>query len=127
MLAVPTRSQRQDLPDTVAVVGAERGAAVRRADCRRRRPGRAAQAVRRRQHRRARLRDGAVRWSVKLAAEKPLAADAERVYVAAGEAIHALDGGRRLRSRGASVGGRPITAAAAGARRLGDRGRRPAT
>ena len=55
------------------------------------------------------LRDGAVRWSVKVAAEKPLAADAERVYVADGEAIHAFsaaDGSVAWRT----VAGRPITA-----------------
>jgi outer membrane protein assembly factor BamB len=56
------------------------------------------------------LRDGAVRWSVTLAAEKPLAADGDRVFVAAGEAIHALsatDGSVAWRT----VVGRPITAA----------------
>ena len=36
------------------------------------------------------LADGAVRWSVTLAAEQSLAADDDRVYVASGEAIHAL-------------------------------------
>jgi outer membrane protein assembly factor BamB len=55
------------------------------------------------------LRDGAVRWSVTLTAEKPLAADGDRVYVAAGDAIHALsaaDGTVAWRA----VAGRPITA-----------------
>ena len=56
------------------------------------------------------LRDGAVRWSVGLAAEKPLAADGDRAFVVAGEAIHALsaaDGTVAWRT----VVGRPITAA----------------
>ncbi len=56
------------------------------------------------------LRDGAVRWSVTLAIEKPLATDGERVYVAEGETIHALsaaDGTEAWRT----VAGRPITAA----------------
>ena len=55
------------------------------------------------------IADGAVRWSVDLAAEKPLAADDERVYVAAGEVIHAhsaADGRVVWRA----VAGRPITA-----------------
>jgi outer membrane protein assembly factor BamB len=55
------------------------------------------------------LSDGAERWSVMLAAEKPLAADADRIYVADAEAIHALrakDGRVAWRA----VAGRPITA-----------------
>ena len=36
------------------------------------------------------LRDGAPAWSAELRAEQSLGADADRVYVAAGEAIHAL-------------------------------------
>jgi outer membrane protein assembly factor BamB len=37
------------------------------------------------------LEDGREAWKKELAAEKPLASDEERVYVAAGEAIHALN------------------------------------
>ena len=37
------------------------------------------------------LRDGALLWSTELRAEQSLAADADRVYVASGEAIHALN------------------------------------
>ena len=36
------------------------------------------------------VRDGALLWSTELRAEQSLAADGERVYVASGEAIHAL-------------------------------------
>jgi PQQ-like domain len=38
-----------------------------------------------------RITDGTLAWSTELAAEKALASDAERVYIAAGDAIHALD------------------------------------
>ena len=37
------------------------------------------------------LTDGTHVWTTDLAAEKPLVADAERVYIIAGEALHALD------------------------------------
>ncbi len=37
-----------------------------------------------------RLRDGTLAWTTELPAEQPLAADAEHVYVASGEAVHAL-------------------------------------
>lgn len=37
------------------------------------------------------LEDGRALWKIDLAAEQPLAADAERIYVAAGPEIHALD------------------------------------
>jgi outer membrane protein assembly factor BamB len=36
------------------------------------------------------LRTGALMWTTNLGAEQPLAADVERVYVASGEAVHAL-------------------------------------
>jgi outer membrane protein assembly factor BamB len=55
------------------------------------------------------LTDGAVRWTVPLAAAKPLAADEQRVYVADGEMLHALsvtDGKVAWRM----VAGRPMTA-----------------
>jgi outer membrane protein assembly factor BamB len=38
------------------------------------------------------VRDGAEAWRVELRAEQPVAVDGTRVFVAAGEAIHALDG-----------------------------------
>jgi outer membrane protein assembly factor BamB len=38
-----------------------------------------------------RLTDGKPLWTYKVAAEHPLASDADRVYVASGEALHALD------------------------------------
>lgn len=55
------------------------------------------------------MTDGAVRWTVPLAAAKPLAADDQRVYVADGEMLHALsaaDGKVAWRV----VAGRPMTA-----------------
>ena len=55
------------------------------------------------------MTDGAVRWTVPLAAAKPLAADDKRVYVADGEMLHALsaaDGKVAWRV----VAGRPMTA-----------------
>ena len=52
------------------------------------------------------LRDGALLWSTELRAEQSLAADGDRVYVASGEAIHALG----------AVDGRVAWRAPAGAR-----------
>lgn len=55
------------------------------------------------------MTDGAVRWTVPLAAAKPLAADDQRVYVADGEMLHALsaaDGKVAWRV----AAGRPMTA-----------------
>jgi outer membrane protein assembly factor BamB len=56
------------------------------------------------------LSDGRLVWMAEVAAEKPVATDAERVYVAAGEAIHALNAttGAVLWRVGA---GGPVTAA----------------
>lgn len=56
------------------------------------------------------LADGAHVWTTELAAEKPLAADAERVYVAAGEAIHALDSRTGAVQWRVPLGGAPTAA-----------------
>lgn len=57
-----------------------------------------------------RLSDGSVLWSSKLTAEQSLSADADRVYVAAGEAIHALVAGTGEVAWRVPAGG-PVTAA----------------
>jgi outer membrane protein assembly factor BamB len=52
-------------------------------------------------------RDGAQLWSTELRAEQSLAADSERVYVAAGEAIHAFAAGTGRVAWRVPVGARP--------------------
>ena len=55
-----------------------------------------------------RLTDGELIWNSELTAERSLTADADRVYVASGEAIHALDGVTGIVAWRAPVGG-PVT------------------
>jgi outer membrane protein assembly factor BamB len=57
-----------------------------------------------------RLSDGEPMWTIEIAAERPLAADDEQVYVASGEAIHALKAGSGAVAWRVAAGG-PITAA----------------
>ena len=56
-----------------------------------------------------RLADGSHAWTSELSAERPLAADADRIYVAAGEALHALDAESGVVRWRVPVGG-PLTA-----------------
>jgi outer membrane protein assembly factor BamB len=54
-----------------------------------------------------RVADGAPHWTRELRAEQSLAADGERIYVASGEAIHALVAGTGDVAWTASIGGKP--------------------
>ena len=57
-----------------------------------------------------RLSDGRPLWKIALGAEQPLASDGERIYVAAGESIHALDPATGATLWRAPLGGKPTTA-----------------
>lgn len=59
------------------------------------------------------LRDGALLWSTEVRAEQSLAADDERVYVAAGEAIHALNAANGRVTWRAPLGATPTAPALA--------------
>jgi len=54
-----------------------------------------------------RISDGALQWSKELRAEQSLAADGERVYIASGEAIHALTAATGAPAWRGGLGGKP--------------------